>query len=320
MALQSTFRRAALTFFHRSFVPPVRTPVRIVGAHAFSSNQSSPQQDSRPATLHKHQEQSDNSPYSRSPSRVSRNQTERFRQRPDANISTAPENERYFGNIPPVADEKNLRNFLKHAGFSVAKIRIAMDPFTGNNPGYCFVEFETKKDADRAVELLTGREFRGRYLRVEHVASKQRRMKPKGAEHVLDFWSPEKAVQHFDYARRGQRLLINGLPPRRKLKQGILNQKLVQFFQGFTVEAISKPLIPPESYDTPHPYNAPCHCYVDFATAADADKAIDTLNGQIGPWGQPLTIEKQRKNWAKPKPAPKQRPRRALFDLDYEDQ
>lgn len=97
------------------------------------------------------------------------------------------------------------------------------------------MEFETKKDADRAVELLTGREFRGRYLRVEHVASKQRRMKPEGAEHVLDFWSPEKAVQHFDYARRGQRLLINGLPPRRKLKQGILNQKLVQFFQGFTV-------------------------------------------------------------------------------------
>ncbi|KAL4978831.1 hypothetical protein BDW66DRAFT_157724 [Aspergillus desertorum] len=311
-------RRASVTLFHPTFAPLLRAPVRIVGLHRFSSNQSSPQRDSQPANSEKDEKQPSHSPNSPYISRFSRTETERFRRRPVTNISTAPETEKYFGNIPRTADAKNLRNFLKHAGFSVANIRIAMDPFTGENPGYCFVEFGTRSDADRAVKLLTGREFRGRYLRVEHVASKQRREKPKGAEHVLDFWNPEKAVQHFDYARRGQRLLINGLPPRRKLKQGILNQRLVRFFEGFTVEAISKPLIPPEAYDTPHPYNAPCHCYVDFATASDADKAMETLNGQIGPWGQPLRIEKQRKNWVKPKPDPEERPRRALFDLDYE--
>ncbi|KAL5049331.1 hypothetical protein BDW71DRAFT_204596 [Aspergillus fruticulosus] len=319
MALQSNFYRAALTSFRRSFAPPVWATARIVWPRRFSSNLSSPQLGCLPPAIQRDKKQPDHSSNARPSSRVSRTETKRSRRRPDANIKTAPENERYVGNIPPLADEKNLRNFLKHAGFNVANIRIAMDPFTGENPGYCFVEFGTKNDADRAVELLTGREFRGRYLRVEHVASKQRREKPKGAEHVLDYWSPEKAVQHFDYARRGQRLLINGLPPRRKLKQGTLNQRLVRFFQGFTVEAISKPLIPPESYDTPHPYNAPCHCYVDFATASDADKAMETLNGQIGPWGQPLRIEKQWKDWVKPKPGPKQRPRRALFDLDYED-
>ena len=52
------------------------------------------------------------------------------------------------------------------------RIDISIDPFTGRNPSYCFVELETKEQAEQAMQQLDGRDFLGRPLKIRLGVSK----------------------------------------------------------------------------------------------------------------------------------------------------
>lgn len=47
------------------------------------------------------------------------------------------------------------------------RIDIAIDPFTGRNPSYCFVDLETKELAERAMTELDGRDMLGRPVKIK---------------------------------------------------------------------------------------------------------------------------------------------------------
>ena len=47
------------------------------------------------------------------------------------------------------------------------RIDISIDPFTGRNPSYCFVELATKEQADRAMVELDGKDLQGRPIRIK---------------------------------------------------------------------------------------------------------------------------------------------------------
>ena len=49
---------------------------------------------------------------------------------------------------------------------SSKNVDISIDPFTGRNPGYAFIDFDNKENADLALEVLFGQCIRDRSVKV----------------------------------------------------------------------------------------------------------------------------------------------------------
>lgn len=74
----------------------------------------------------------------------------------------------YLGNILYHVRPEQITEALQEQGFGeddVDQIHISVDPVTGRNPGYCFVEFETKETAETALERMVGVLILGRPLK-----------------------------------------------------------------------------------------------------------------------------------------------------------
>ncbi|KAL4940585.1 hypothetical protein BDV06DRAFT_223960 [Aspergillus oleicola] len=211
--------------------------------------------------------------------------------------STALEEGRrvYVGNMPYIAKEQNVRSFFEAEGYIIAKLDISIDPFTGRNPSYCFVEFDTKDEADRAIKELSGRDFMRRPLiKIKPCTPKKPDNRRKGPGFVFDRWGRNDAPQHFKgYSGRGRRLKVMGLP--KPSNQAFMNQRLAEFFQDFAVEAISKTICP--HYEGKKARDNPHYAYVDFASASDAQAAKEALDGRVGPWETVLTLEHATRDW-----------------------
>jgi RNA recognition motif-containing protein len=113
----------------------------------------------------------------------------------------------YVGNLPYRAKEEDVMAFFHERPRPVClprstllwenrtnveistAIDISIDPFNGRNPSYCFVEFDEKAQADRAMQELNGRIFMGRPLKIKPCVPKIDR--PNGANksgYVFDRW------------------------------------------------------------------------------------------------------------------------------------
>lgn len=83
------------------------------------------------------------------------------RARPDASDNTADtiaEGRRaYLGDLLYRVKPKEIGEMLDASGFEgrVEGIHISIDAVTGRNPGYCFVDFEARDDAERALDVLS---------------------------------------------------------------------------------------------------------------------------------------------------------------------
>ncbi|KAL4940145.1 hypothetical protein BDV06DRAFT_197365 [Aspergillus oleicola] len=73
----------------------------------------------------------------------------------------------YVGNMPYTAKMEDVKELFKRGGFEVARIDIAIDPFSGRNPSYCFVDLETKELAERAMTELDGADLAGRPVKIK---------------------------------------------------------------------------------------------------------------------------------------------------------
>ncbi|KAL2199422.1 hypothetical protein P885DRAFT_31696 [Corynascus similis CBS 632.67] len=64
----------------------------------------------------------------------------------------------YLGNLLYSVKPGDVEDMLRQAGFgdSLDKLHISIDPISGRNPGYCFAEFVTRDEAERALETLPG--------------------------------------------------------------------------------------------------------------------------------------------------------------------
>lgn len=73
----------------------------------------------------------------------------------------------YLGNILYSIKPEDVDALLKeHNLGKYDKIHLSFDPISARNPGYCFVEFFHKDDADLALTALAGAELAGRPLKV----------------------------------------------------------------------------------------------------------------------------------------------------------
>lgn len=101
-----------------------------------------------------------------------------------------------------------------------------------------------------------------------------------------DRWNRlEKPEEHQRAADEGRRLYIGGLPRFENHEDS--NQQIRSLFEGFNIEVVSKMISPHESTkEKPGNHH---YCFVDLASAGDAESAIKTLNGKEV-WGWKIKV------------------------------
>ncbi|KAL1961925.1 hypothetical protein VTN77DRAFT_754 [Rasamsonia byssochlamydoides] len=220
----------------------------------------------------------------------------------------------YVGNMPYMAKKEDVEALFAGGDYKIERIDISIDPFTGRNPSYCFVELETKDQADKAMKELDGRDLLGRPVKVKPGVAKstqQDRSSPRTTDSAsphangktsspsftFDRWHRNDASTHWKgYSDQGRRLYVGGLP--KLSNQMSIDSEIRNFFKGYNVEAISK-LISPHPSKRFEPGNH-YYLFVDFASADEASAAMTALNGQEGPWGGKIKIGKAHGNSWKP--------------------
>ncbi|KAK4098614.1 hypothetical protein N658DRAFT_499278, partial [Parathielavia hyrcaniae] len=74
----------------------------------------------------------------------------------------------YIGNLLYSVKPADVEDLLRQSGFeeSFEKLHISIDPISGRNPGYCFAEFTTRDEAERALDSLPGAQLFNRSIKV----------------------------------------------------------------------------------------------------------------------------------------------------------
>lgn len=81
-------------------------------------------------------------------------------------------NKLYVGNLPPAAEEQQLRALFGAEGRKVTSVLILKDHDTGRSRGFAFIEMASPGDAQRAIDAINGRDFMGRPLTVNEAREK----------------------------------------------------------------------------------------------------------------------------------------------------
>jgi RNA recognition motif-containing protein len=147
----------------------------------------------------------------------------------------------YMGNLVYTISPTDVEEMLRETGFAdqFEKLHISVDPVSGRNPGYCFLEFVTREEAERALIALPGTPLSGRPIKIgpcnpksssnssqsrwgssreraDYNPTFQRWGDWKGAEAPVapDEQGPNGAIRHFKQRARGgdgTQLYIGGL-------------------------------------------------------------------------------------------------------------
>ena len=123
---------------------------------------------------------------------------------------------------------------------------MSIDPYTGRNPSYCFVEVATQDQAERAMRELNGKDFLGRPVKVGPGVARSRPKRPRDESdrrerHTRDFtkpvfdrWTRTDAPDHWKgYTEQGRRLFVGGLP--RMPDHHTVNADVRRLFMGYNV-------------------------------------------------------------------------------------
>lgn len=146
-----------------------------------------------------------------------------------------PESNRiYVGNMLYHATPEDVMAHLTDAGFEVQNIDMSMDPFTGRNPSYCFVDLTDASQAQRAIETLNGTTLLGRVLKVKPCIIKE--PNHERDQPVIDRWSRTDAEGHWKGVGDSKvRLFVAGLPKPGSQLEG---EKMIhEIFAGFKMYA-----------------------------------------------------------------------------------
>lgn len=84
------------------------------------------------------------------------------------------ENRLYVGGLPYSYNEEQLKKLFNDAG-TVIDARIITDKYSGRSKGYGFVEMGNQEEAQKAIEMINGKEVDGRKLTVNIARPKEER-------------------------------------------------------------------------------------------------------------------------------------------------
>lgn len=77
----------------------------------------------------------------------------------------------YVGNLDYSVTSDDLRNHFAQAGTVVDAI-VIKDKYTDRSKGFGFVEFSSAEEAKAAIEMFSGKDFKGRNLVVNEAKPK----------------------------------------------------------------------------------------------------------------------------------------------------
>ncbi|CZR58767.1 related to single-stranded DNA binding protein [Phialocephala subalpina] len=209
----------------------------------------------------------------------------------------------YVGNLPYEATTKDIESLFKDIAEGVEAINISVDPMTGRNPSYCFVDFISSKLANRVMEEYNSQMFMGRPLKVKpgvksgtgtgrfdvrprHIQNRPESNREKNDAFSFDRWRRLEHPEDISKAgQEGRRVYVGGLP--RFDSQADANVQLRELFSGFDVQVISKMISAPEKkrYHQGH-HN---YCFIDLASEDEAQRAITELDGKER-WGWNIKV------------------------------
>ncbi|MFQ5540749.1 MAG: RNA recognition motif domain-containing protein [Candidatus Paceibacteria bacterium] len=80
----------------------------------------------------------------------------------------------FVGNVPYTITEDELKQAFSEAG-TVESVAIITDKMTGRPRGFVFVEMATDEEAQKAIEIMNGKEVGGRALNVNEAKPREDR-------------------------------------------------------------------------------------------------------------------------------------------------
>ena len=80
----------------------------------------------------------------------------------------------YVGNLPFDVGEQDLQELFASHG-EVVSAKVIMDRETGRPRGFGFIEMAHSEDAQKAIQSLDGRDFKGRNLKVNVAQPREER-------------------------------------------------------------------------------------------------------------------------------------------------
>lgn len=89
------------------------------------------------------------------------------------------ENKLYVGNLPYAATEDDLKNHFSQAG-NVTSVALIKDRATGRAKGFGFVEMATAEEAQKAINMFNGQDFKGRTITVNVARPREERPRSFG--------------------------------------------------------------------------------------------------------------------------------------------
>ncbi|KAL2021627.1 hypothetical protein VTK56DRAFT_6980 [Thermocarpiscus australiensis] len=216
----------------------------------------------------------------------------------------------YLGNLLYSVRPGDIENLLRQEGFGqFEKLHISVDPVSGRNPGYCFIEFAAREEADRALNSLPGTPLFGRPVKTgpcHPKSSPQSRWSgSRGADYTPTFqrwgdWDgaaeadkhgqdqqgPYAAVRHLETRssrpRDQTQLFIAGLG--KMISQEHHDTEMRELLAGFDVVAVGKRITP--SAETRALPGNQHYCFVDFSSHREAERAMAALHGKPVPGGR----------------------------------
>lgn len=71
----------------------------------------------------------------------------------------------YVGGLDSSVDDNQLNELFSQAG-KVVSARVITDRLTGQSRGFAFVEMSSKKEAKKAIEMLSGKRLKGKAMTI----------------------------------------------------------------------------------------------------------------------------------------------------------
>jgi RNA recognition motif-containing protein len=149
------------------------------------------------------------------------------------------------GNLLYHAKPADIESLFSGASdeYLITRISMSLDPFTGRNPSYCFVELADRQQAERAMARLDGVPLLGRPVKIKPCVPKNnggrgesdnRRVGPGSPALPPNRWERTDAPEHWrGVSAQGRRLHVCGLP--RPENQADSEVKIRALFGDFKV-------------------------------------------------------------------------------------
>ena len=198
----------------------------------------------------------------------------------------------YVGNLVYHAQPTDVTTFFEGEGYTISRLAMSMDPFTGRNPSYCFVELDSRAAADDAIARLNGVPLLNRAMKVRPCVPKTQeqhgRWAPRylGEDSIERRWEGrqtsqvEQEASGESFQQDGRRLYVGGLP--RRGSQAEFEALIRDLFQGFEIVYVGKIRTPVENpmadqTSTEKRYFG----FVEFSSPEVGKEAQLTINGKM---------------------------------------